>query len=136
MSEAAAAPAPESAIPIGARQETANVARFAIAGLLELEVEHFWASPSLLGLGWNFGFVGASSLVLECHRPEERTRVQSLHDFIVFGTMAVGSFASGGLLTAYGWNTVLWVSFAPLALASLALALAGDAAMRRRAVVH
>jgi predicted MFS family arabinose efflux permease len=59
--------------------------------------------------------------VLECHRPEERTRVQSLNDFLVFGTMAVGSFSSGGLLTAYGWDTVLWVSFVPLAVAVAAL---------------
>src|SRR3546814_3454842 len=63
----------------------------------------------LLGLGWNFGFIGASALVLECHRPEEATRVQSFNDFMVFGTMAVGSFASGGLLATYGWETVLWV---------------------------
>jgi MFS family permease len=94
----------------------------AVAGLLGQDVAHFWWSLVLLGLGWNFGFVGASALVLECHRPGERTRVQSLNDFIVFGTMALGSFASGGLLTAYGWDTVLWVSFAPLALAVTALA--------------
>jgi hypothetical protein len=55
------------------------------------------------------------------HRPEERTRVQLLNDFIVFGTMATGSFVSGGLLTARGWDTVLWVSFALLALAIAAL---------------
>ena len=91
------------------------------AGLLGQDVGHFWGSLIFLGLGWNFGFVGASSLVLECHQPEERTRVQSLNDFIVFGTMALGSFASGSLLTAYGWDTVLWVSFAPLALAAVAL---------------
>jgi len=94
----------------------------AAAGLLGQDVGHFWGSLILLGLGWNFGFVGASALVLECHRPEERTRVQSLNDFIVFGMMAVGSFASGGLLTAYGWDTVLWVSFAPLVVAVAALA--------------
>jgi predicted MFS family arabinose efflux permease len=80
-----------------------------------------WLTLILLGLGWNFGFVGASALVLECHRPEERTRVQSLNDFLVVGTMALGSFASGGLLTTYGWNTVLWVSFFPLAVAAAAL---------------
>ncbi|GAA0576468.1 hypothetical protein GCM10009416_13860 [Craurococcus roseus] len=57
--------------------------------------------------------MGASALVVECHRPEERTRVQSLNDFVVFGTMALGSFSSGGLLTAYGWDTVLWVPFFP-----------------------
>jgi predicted MFS family arabinose efflux permease len=99
----------------------ALLAASAVAGLLGQGVAHFWWSLILLGLGWNFGFVGASALVLECHRPEERTRVQSLNDFIVFGLMAVGSFASGGLLTAYGWDTVLWVSFVPLALAVAAL---------------
>ncbi len=93
----------------------------AAVGLGGVDVAHFWLTLILLGLGWNFGFVGASALVLECHRPEERTRVQSLNDFIVFGTMAVGSFASGGLLAAYGWDTVLWVSFLPLALAVCAL---------------
>ena len=100
----------------------ALTAAAAVAGLLGQDVAHFWGSLVLLGLGWNFGFVGASALVLECHRPEERTRVQSLNDFVVFGTMALGSFASGGLLTAYGWDTVLWVSFAPLAVAVAALA--------------
>ncbi len=93
----------------------------AAVGLGGVDVAHFWLTLILLGLGWNFGFVGASALVLECHRPEEKTRVQSLNDFIVFGTMAVGSFASGGLLAAYGWDTVLWVSFIPLALAVCAL---------------
>ena len=94
------------------------------AGLGGLDVMHFWWSLILLGLGWNFGFLGASALVLECHRPEEKTSVQSLNDFIVFGLMAAGSFASGGLLSAYGWHTVLWVSFVPLALAAMALAVA------------
>lgn len=101
----------------------------AAIGLMGQDVMHFWATLILLGLGWNFGFVGASSLVLETHRPEERTRVQSLNDFIVFGTMTVGSFASGGLLTAYGWNTVLQVSFIPLVLAVASLAV--NAAARR-----
>lgn len=92
-------------------------------GLTGVDVMHFWLTLILLGLGWNFGFVGASALVLECHRPEERTRVQSLNDFAVFGTMAVGSFYSGSLLTAHGWDVVLWVSFVPLAFALGALAL-------------
>ena len=90
-------------------------------GLGGVDVPHFWATLILLGLGWNFGFLGASALVLECHRPEEKTRVQSLNDFIVFGLMAIGSFSSGGLLSAYGWNVVLWVSFVPLVLAFVAV---------------
>lgn len=99
----------------------ALIAASSAVGLMGLEEAHFWASLILLGVGWNFGFLGASALVMECHRPEEKTRVQSLNDFIVFGTMAFGSFASGGLLTGYGWETVLWISFLPLALATAAL---------------
>jgi predicted MFS family arabinose efflux permease len=94
----------------------------AAVGLTGLDVAHLWLTLILLGLGWNFGFVGASAMVLECHRPEEKARVQSFNDFAVFGTMAFGSFLSGSLLTSYGWDTVLWLSFAPLALAIIALA--------------
>lgn len=92
-----------------------------VVGLMGIEVANFWATLILLGLGWNFGFVGASALVLECHRPEEKARVQSFNDFAVFGTMAFGSFLSGGLLTAYGWNTVLWLSFVPVLAAMVVL---------------
>jgi len=99
----------------------ALTAASAAIGLMGVDVAHFWLTLILLGVGWNFGFVGASALVLECHRPEERTRVQSLNDFLVFGTMAVGSFSSGGLLASYGWSTVLWISFLPLLLAGAAL---------------
>ena len=91
-------------------------------GLMGIAVPHFWLSLILLGVGWNFGFVGASALVLQCHRPEEAALVQSRYDLIVFGTVAVGSFSSGGILTAFGWHTVLLVSFAPLVLAIGALA--------------
>ncbi len=78
------------------------------------DVFHFWCMLILLGIGWNFGFLGASAWVLECHTSEEKTPVQSLNDFIVFGMMAVGSFSSGGILGIYGWNRVLWISFVPI----------------------
>jgi MFS family permease len=103
----------------------------AAVGLTGVDVAHFWLTLILLGVGWNFGFVGASALVLECHRPQEKARVQSLNDFAVFGMMAIGSFLSGGLLTSYGWHTVLWLSLVPLLLAILALA----ASRARRAEV-
>ena len=102
----------------------ALTATSAAVGLTGVDVGHFWLTLVLLGLGWNFGFVGASAMVLECHRPEEKARVQSFNDFVVFGTMAFGSFLSGSLLTSYGWNTVLWLSFAPLLIAVTALAAA------------
>ncbi|SIT49144.1 Tetracycline resistance protein (fragment) [Paraburkholderia ribeironis] len=108
------------------------IALSAAVGLTGVNVAHFWLTLILLGVGWNFGFVGASALVLECHRPDEKARVQSLNDFIVFGTMTFGSFLSGGLLTSYGWNTVLSLSFIPLALAILALI--ASATARRRGI--
>ena len=111
----------------------ALIALSAVIGLLGVDVAHFWATLILLGVGWNFGFVGASAMVLECHRPEERTRVQSLNDFLVFGTMAIGSFASGSLLTSAGWSTVLMVSFAPLTLAVLTLIAMMSSKARRTA---
>lgn len=115
-----------------ARVATAGLALIGVSaavGLSGIEVMHFWGMLVLLGLGWNFGFLGASALVLECHRPEEKTRVQSLNDFLVFGLMALGSFSSGGLLSAYGWNTVLRIGMALLAIAFITLA-----AARRRVV--
>lgn len=94
-------------------------------GLSGVTAAHFGAVLVLLGLGWNFGFVGASAMVLGCHRPEERTRVQSFNDFLVFGTMAVGSFSSGQLLTSLGWNAVVSVVFPPVLVALGVLALTG-----------
>ncbi|MUH72237.1 MFS transporter [Psychrosphaera haliotis] len=90
-------------------------------GFLGEGVYHFYALLILLGIGWNFGFLGASALVLETQRSEEKNRAQSFSDFIVFGLVAIGSFSSGGLLSTYGWHTVLWASFIPLLLALVIL---------------
>lgn len=107
------------------RMVATGLALFAASGAMGLtgiDVTHFWLALILLGLGWNFSWLGASALVLECHRPEERTRVQSFNDFVVFGMMAFGSFSAGGLLVTWGWDTVIWVSFLPLVVATGALA--------------
>ena len=103
----------------------------ATTGLSGLSAAHFSAGLILLGLGWNFGFVGASAMVLETHRPEERNKVQAFNDFLVFGTMAVGSFWSGHLLVTLGWAAVNWVVFPPVALA-LAVLTAFGLMLRRR----
>ena len=103
----------------------------AVAGLSGLTPLHFSVGLILLGLGWNFGFVGASALVLETHRPEERNKVQAFNDFLVFGTMAVGSFWSGHLLVTLGWAAINWVVFPPVTLALVAL-LASGLLLRRR----
>jgi predicted MFS family arabinose efflux permease len=93
-------------------------------------VATFWTGLILLGVGWNFGFVGASAMVLKAHRPEERNKVQAFNDFLVFGTMAVGSYSSGQLLITSGWDMVNYVAFPPVALALAALVY--DAWLRTR----
>ena len=100
------------------------------AGLGGTGVHHYWLSLILLGLGWNFGFTGASARIIEFHRPEEKTQVQSLNDFVVFGVMIIGSFSSGALLTLYGWNAVLWGSLVPVGLAFLALCVGSRATVK------
>lgn len=97
----------------------------AVVGLMGITVWHFWISLIFLGVGWNFGFIGASSMVVETHRPEERNRVQAFNDFLVFGTMAVASFSSGQILAYSGWDMVNWVAFPPIAAALLALFASG-----------
>lgn len=97
----------------------------AAVGLSGVQTSHFYLSLTLLGMGWNFGFVGASALVLECHKPSEKNRVQALNDFVVFGSMVLGSFASGGMLNRYGWGVICALAFIPLAVAVLTLLING-----------
>lgn len=93
----------------------------AVVDMVGITVWHFWIGLILLGVGWNFGFIGASALVTQCHRPDERNKVQAFNDFLIFGTMAIGSFSSGQMLANFGWNSVNLVVFPPVVLAALAL---------------
>jgi MFS family permease len=104
----------------------------AVIGLSGISVAHFWGTLIMVGLGWNFSFIGASALVLETHRPQERNKVQAFNDFLVFGTMAIGSFSSGQLLAHYGWSVVNSVVFPPVAVALVCLALASLAQRRAK----
>src|SRR4030088_3084403 len=106
----------------------------ATSGLCGITAMHFWGTPLVLGVGWNLGFVGASALVLETHRPQERNKVQAFNDFLVFGTMAVGSFSSGQLLANYGWSAVNLVVYPPVLLGLMVLTLASFARRRRARV--
>src|ERR1700710_740650 len=99
----------------------------AAIGLSGITAMHFWATLIVLGVGWNLSFVGSSALVLETHRPQERNKVQAFNDFLVFGTMALGSFSSGQLLAHYGWSAVNMVVFPPVLLGLGILAFASFA---------
>jgi len=75
-----------------------------------IEFYHFLSGLVLLGLGWNFMFIGGTSLLTECYNPEERSKVQALNDFMVFAAVAFSSFSSGLLHNAFGWTIVnLWM---------------------------
>jgi predicted MFS family arabinose efflux permease len=83
----------------------------AIVGIAGITVAHFWTGLILLGLGWNLAFIGATTMVTQCHRPEERNKVQAFNDFLIFGSMAVSSFSSGQLLEYVGWTAINEVVF-------------------------
>lgn len=95
-----------------------------VAGALALSgqsLTHFWAALIALGLGWNFGFIGATALVAESYRPEEKNRVQGLNDFLVFGCVAISSFSSGRVLALHGWATLNELIYTPIAVSILLL---------------
>lgn len=89
----------------------------ASAGLLGISFGHFAVTLILLGLGWNFGFIGGTTLLTDCYRPAEREKVQGLNDFAVFGTVAVASLTSGKLLDWFGWGAVNMAIFPTVAVA-------------------
>jgi MFS family permease len=80
--------------------------------LTGVELGHFYVSLVLLGIGWNFGFIGATAMLTSAHAPEERGAVQGMNDMLVFGGVTVASLASGGLMNCSGgdamagWNAV------------------------------
>ena len=76
---------------------------FTLSGL---DMANFWAGLLLLGIGWNFLFIGGSTLLTQAYSPAERAKTQAAHDFLVFGTTASASALSGVLLSHYGWDTV------------------------------
>jgi MFS family permease len=96
------------------------IAAAAAVGYAGIGLWNFWVSLVLLGVGWNFAFIGATTLVTECHGPQERNKVQAINDFLIFGSMAIASLSSGALLARYGWATVTELVF-PVILAAVVL---------------
>jgi len=98
-----------------------------LIGFSGLDLGHFFFALVLLGVGWNFGFIGASTMLASAHTPEERGRIQGLNDMIVFGMVTVASLASGGLMNCSGgsvldgWDAVNLAMIPFLALAGAAL---------------
>lgn len=87
-------------------------------GFLGKEYVHYWASLVLLGVGWNFMFISATSLLPKSYEPEERFRVQGFNDLIMFSCQAIASLSAGWVIKSYGWNSLLTMCI-PLLLLTL-----------------
>lgn len=91
-----------------------------------VDVENFFLALVLLGVGWNFGFIGATTMLAGAHEPHERGRMQGLNDLLVFGGVTVASLASGGLMNCSGGDAQTGWTSVNLAMAPF-LMLAGGA---------
>ncbi|KEJ89542.1 MFS transporter [Sulfitobacter donghicola] len=107
-----------------------GIAILGLAGIIALqgvELENFYIALILLGIGWNFGFIGATSMLAGAHAPHERGRMQGLNDLLVFGGVTIASLASGGLMNcsggsaAAGWAAVNYAMIPFLILAGASL---------------
>ncbi|MFM9974427.1 MAG: MFS transporter [Beijerinckiaceae bacterium] len=77
-----------------------------VVNLMGLTLGHFWVALVLLGIGWNFAFIGATAMITDCHSPAERAKVQGFNDFVIFSITTIGSLLAGYLLAKVGWNTI------------------------------
>jgi len=93
----------------------------ALVALSGTELHNFTLALGLIGVGWNFSFIGATTMLAGAHRPEERARVQGLNDFLVMGMVTLASLSSGALMSQLGWQAVNLAAIPFLALASAAL---------------
>jgi MFS family permease len=79
-----------------------------VINLNGVTVTHFWTALFLLGIGWNFLFIGGTTLLTEAYQPEEKAKTQALNDFLVFTTVSLSSLSAGALQYHYGWEAVNW----------------------------
>jgi MFS family permease len=107
-----------------------------LAAIFGIRFENFAAALILLGLGWNFAFIGATTMVAECYRAAERSRVQAINDFAIFMTVAIASLLSGKLLDGSGWSAVNYAVFPMAGLAFLSLIWQAGASLRGRRTIH
>ncbi|KQW39003.1 MFS transporter [Rhizobacter sp. Root404] len=108
-------------LPVMAAGVALNVLCIAIA-LAGVDLMHFTVALLTLGVGWNFLFIGGTTLFTQAYRPEEKTTAQAAMDTLIFTTMTLTSFSSGALVTTSGWTLLNLGSIVPVAIAGLAIA--------------
>ena len=92
-----------------------------IVALSGIQLWQFWTALILLGLGWNFGFIGSTAMVAEAYRPSEKNKVQGFHDFVLFSSVAFASLMSGQVYNVWGWDMLNWIIFPVTVLCLVAL---------------
>ena len=102
----------------------------ALVFLNGLAIWNFWLGLVLLGIGWNFGFIGATTMVAQTHEPNERGKTQGFHDLVLFTSVACASFLSGRTYVTAGWDVMNWIIL-PIATVCL-LTLASEMIATRR----
>jgi MFS family permease len=107
-------------IPVMLAGAALNIVSIAIA-LSGVAVANFWWSLVLLGVGWNFLYIGATTLLTETYRPEERAKAQGANETAIFAMMAISSFSSGMIVTNAGWEKVNFAAMPLIAVVVLAL---------------
>jgi MFS family permease len=108
------------ALPVMFSGALLNFAAIGIA-LLGISVAQFWWSLVLLGVGWNFLYIGATTLLTETYRPEEMAKAQGANDQAIFIMMAISSFTSGLTVTTAGWERVNLFALPMVALVAAAI---------------
>jgi MFS family permease len=104
----------------------------ALVALSGIQLWQFWTALILLGIGWNFGFIGATAMVAESYRPSEKGKVQGFHDFVLFGFVAFASLMSGQVYNSFGWEMLNWIV---LPVSAVCLAALAVLALRTRTAV-
>jgi MFS family permease len=85
-------------------------------------VAHFWWSMFILGVGWNFVYIGATAMLTETYRPSERAKAQGINEFCIFSVMVVTAFSSGFLLDGSGWELLNYISIVLISIIAVMLA--------------
>jgi len=85
-------------------------------GLQGHELMHYWLALVMLGIGWNFLYIGGTALLVETYRPAERFKAQAVNEFSVFGMSALGSMLAGTIVFRYDWDVLMWAAVPLLAL--------------------
>ena len=103
-----------------------------VIGLQGQSVMHYWWALTLLGVGWNFLYVGATTMLTYTHSVDERFHAQAVNEFLVFGTAAAASLLAGTVMHYFGWFWLMWIPIPFLLVVCIALiAVRKDALLRR-----